>query len=515
VLKMTSRPNILILMADQLTPGVLAAYGGGPAKTPNIDALAAGGVTFESAYCNSPLCAPSRYVFMSGRLPSAIGAYDNSAEFPSDVPTFAHYLRHAGYQTILAGKMHFCGPDQLHGFEQRLTTDIYPADFGWTPDWDRFGHRPSWYHNMSSVTDAGLCVRTNQLDFDEEVAFASRQKLYDIARGRDERPFCMVVSMTHPHDPYAITREYWDRYSDDEIELPRVSISRDQYDPHSLRLRHICDMDNAEITEQHIRTARRAYYGAVSFIDDQIGRVLQALRDTGQEDNTIVVLLSDHGEMLGERGLWYKMSFFEPACRIPLIVHAPKHFAPHRVAASVSSVDLLPTLAELAHDGASPDYATAIEGRSLLPHLQGTGGHDEVIGEYLAEGAIAPIVMIRRGTEKFIHSPVDPDQFYDLGDDPDELVNLAEVPAAAETVAAYRSEIARRWDLEALRADVVASQRRRRLVFEALTRGGRHSWDHQPPLNAAEKYMRNHIDLDDLEAMARFPAVKRGTTTTA
>jgi choline-sulfatase len=122
--------------------------------------------------------------------------------------------------------------------------------------------------------------------------------------------------------------------------------------------------------------------------------------------------------------------------------------------------------------------------------------------------------MIRRGAEKFIHSPVDPDQLYDLGDDPDELVNLAAVPAAAETVAAYRSEIARRWDLEALRADVVASQRRRRLVFDALNRGGRHSWDHQPPHNAAEKYMRNHIDLDDLEAMARFPAVRRGTTTT-
>src|SRR3954469_17520947 len=448
---MARRPNILIFMADPLTPGVLSAYGGGPAKTPNIDALTNNGVIFDSAYCNSPLCAPSRYVFMSGRLPSAIGAYDNSAEFPSDVPTFAHYLRHAGYQTILAGKMHFCGPDQLHGFEQRLTTDIYPADFGWTPDWDRFGYRPSWYHNMSSVTDAGLCIRTNQLDFDEEVAFVSRQKLYDIARRRDERPFCMVVSMTHPHDPYAITREYWDRYSDDEIDLPRVKVAPDQYDPHSLRLRYICDMDNAHITEQHIRTARHAYYGAVSFIDDQIGRVLQALRDTGQDDNTIVVLLSDHGEMLGERGLWYKMSFFEPACRIPLIVHAPGRFAPHRVSQVASLLDILPTLAHLSSAQEPPAYASPIDGQSLLPLLQGDTGSGEVLGEYLAEGAIAPIVMIRRGSEKFIHSPVDPDQLYDLSDDPDELVNLAAVPAAADTVAAYQSEIAQRWNLENLR----------------------------------------------------------------
>lgn len=503
------RPNILILMADQLTPGVLAAYGGGPAKTPHIDELAAGGVTFESAYCNSPLCAPSRYVFMSGRLPSAIGAYDNSAEFPSDVPTFAHYLRHAGYQTILSGKMHFCGPDQLHGFEQRLTTDIYPADFGWTPDWSDFEHRPSWYHNMGSVIDAGLCVRTNQLDFDEEVVFEARRKLFDIARGRDGRPFCMVVSMTHPHDPYAITAEYWNRYRDDEIALPRVTLPPDRLDPHSRRLRHVSDMDNAEITEQHVRNARRAYYGSVSFIDDQIGLVMRSLRDSGQAENTIVVLLSDHGEMLGERGLWYKMSFFEPSCRIPLIVHAPGRFQPRRVASSVSSVDLLPTLAEIAHDGAAPPFATPIEGRSLLPHLQGTGGHDEAIGEYLAEGAVAPVVMIRRGTGKFVHCPADPDQLYDLADDPDELVNLAERPEAADTVAAYRAEVARRWDLPALHARVLESQRRRHLVYDALCHGERRSWDHHPPNDASRKYMRNHIDLDELEAMARFPAVQR------
>jgi choline-sulfatase len=506
---MARRPNILILMADQLTPGVLAAYGGRTAKTPNIDALAGDGVVFNSAYCNSPLCAPSRYVFMSGRLPSCIGAFDNAAELAADVPTFAHYLRLGGYQTILAGKMHFCGPDQLHGFEQRLTTDIYPADFGWTPDWENFDHRPSWYHNMSSVLDAGPCVRTNQLDFDEEVVFAARQKLFDIARGQDGRPFCLVVSMTHPHDPYAINGEYWHRYREEEIELPRVSLAVEDLDPHSRRLRWVCDMDRVAITERHIRNARRAYYGAVSFLDDQIGRVLQALRDTRQAEDTIIVLLSDHGEMLGERGLWFKMNFFEPSCRIPLVVYAPREFGARRVSASVSVVDLLPTLVELAHDGAAPEYATPLDGRSLIPHLQGTGGHDEVIGEYLAEGAIAPIVMIRRRAEKFIHSPVDPDQLYDLAQDPDELVNQAGSATAAGAVAEYRSEIACRWDLDALRARVLAGQQRRRLVYRALSRGTRVSWDYEPPSDATNKYIRNHMDLDDLEAVARFPAPQR------
>src|SRR5215472_1016665 len=184
---MATKPNLLIVMADQLAAGALPAYGNRIARTPHLDALAERAVIFSSAYCNSPLCAPSRFAFMSGRLPSAIGAYDNAAEFAAQVPTFAHYLRLAGYRTILAGKMHFCGADQLHGFEERLTTDIYPADFGWTPDWQRPEERPSWYHNMSSVREAGPCVRTNQLDFDEEVVFAARRRLFDLARRDGDR----------------------------------------------------------------------------------------------------------------------------------------------------------------------------------------------------------------------------------------------------------------------------------------------------------------------------------------
>src|ERR1700676_207487 len=158
-------------MADQLTARALPAYGNRVAKTPHIDSLAAAGVVFDSFYCNSPLCAPSRFSFMAGQLPSRIGAYDNAAEFPAQIPTFAHYLRHAGYQTALSGKMHFCGPDQLHGFEERLTTDIYPSDYSGTPDWEHPEARPSWYHNMLSVVQAGPCRRSNQLDFDEEVVY--------------------------------------------------------------------------------------------------------------------------------------------------------------------------------------------------------------------------------------------------------------------------------------------------------------------------------------------------------
>ena len=254
-------------MADQLSAAALPMYGNHAAQTPYLNALAENSVVFRSAYCNSPLCAPSRFAFMSGRLPSKIGAYDNAAELEAQVPTFAHYLRLAGYRTILSGKMHFCGPDQLHGFEERLTTDIYPADFGWTPDWLNFSHRPSWYHNMDSVTQAAPCVRTNQIDFDDEVIFRAKRQLFDIARGNDRRPFCMVVSMTHPHDPFAIPAEYWNRYDKVPIEMPRVRIAIENLDPHSRRLRYVCGMDAQPVTDEHIRAARRAYFAAISYVE--------------------------------------------------------------------------------------------------------------------------------------------------------------------------------------------------------------------------------------------------------
>jgi len=502
---MREPPNILVLMADQLAAAALPAYGNRVAKTPHLDALAREGVVFDSFYCNSPLCAPSRFSFLAGQLPSAIGAFDNAAEFAAQVPTFAHYLRQAGYQTTLSGKMHFCGPDQLHGFEERLTTDIYPSDFGWTPDWSRFEERPSWYHTMDSVVQAGPCTRTNQVDFDDETTSSARQKLFDIARGRDRRPFLMVVSLTHPHDPYVTPQLYWDRYRHQDIDMPRVSAPAE--DPHSRRLRHVIGLESTPISAAQVRAARHAYYGSVSYVDEQFGVLLETLRQARLADNTITLVLADHGDMLGERGLWYKMNFFEPACRVPLIVHAPARFAPHRVRQCASLVDILPTLIELARLGEQAPTAVPLAGTSLVPALQGRDRQGEVFGEYLAEGAVAPVVMVRRGEYKFIHCPADPDQLFDLDRDPEELENLAARPGGAERAALFRSEIAQRWDLETLHATVLASQRQRHLVYSALRRGKFAPWDFQPLKDAARLYIRNDHDLNDLEAMARFPPV--------
>jgi choline-sulfatase len=493
-----------MIMADQLTPSALPFHGNAVTRTPAMSSLASSGVVFDAAYTASPLCSPARASLLTGMLPSRTGVYDNAAEFPASIPTFAHYLRSAGYRTVLAGKMHFCGPDQLHGFEERLTTDIYPADFGWTPDWDRPQDRPTWYHDMSSVTDAGPCLRSNQLDYDDEVAFAAERSLFGHIRSRDERPFCYVVSFTHPHDPYTIGHKWWDLYRDEDIPLPRPV--PDDPHPHDLRLRAVCGMDGAPVTKDHVRAARRAYYGAISYVDDQIARLLAVLRETNRLDNTVVIVTSDHGDMLGDRGAWYKMSCYEPSARVPLIIWSPARFGPRRIAAPASTMDLLPTLLDLAGDG-NREVPGPLDGRSLLPHLSGNPGRDETVAEYLAEGAIAPIVMIRKGRHKFVHSPADPDQLFDLAADLDERVNLAADPGSACLADEFRRQVAARWDLAGLDQQVRLSQRRRSAVSAALATGTETAWDFTPAYDASRRYIRNHLDLPHLERMARFPPV--------
>lgn len=500
-----AKPNILFIIADQLAAQFLGAYGHKVTKTPNLDRLAKSGVVFENAYSSSPLCAPARATIMNGLLPSRTGVYDNAAEFSSSIPTWAHYLRLQGYKTCLSGKMHFVGPDQLHGLEERLTTDIYPADFGWTPDWRLKQERIDWwYHNMTSVLQPGIAEITNQLEYDDEVAFLAVRKIYDYARFEPGKPFCLMASFTHPHDPYAARAKYWNLYRDEEIDLPRVGqMSRDKLDAHSQRLYDVSAMQDYSVTEADIRAARHGYYANISYIDDLVGQLLDALEATGQLDNTVIVFTSDHGDFLGERGLWYKMSYLEPSAHIPLIICAPKNFTARRVKEPVSLTEILPTLVDIATEGKA-ELARPTDGRSLYLLLKGAAEHLEATawGEYLAEGTVAPMYMLRRGPWKYIHCPTDPDQLFNLIDDPHELNNMA---ASHPIAAKFHSEVVAKFDIPKINAAVLESQGARLMMFEALKRGNHFPWDFQPLRDASEQYTRNHMSVTDRDLQSRFP----------
>ncbi|WP_313348778.1 choline-sulfatase [Paracoccus sp. (in: a-proteobacteria)] len=499
------RPNILILMVDQFN-GTL--FPDGPAEflhTPHLKALAKRSVRFANTYTASPLCAPGRASFMSGQLPRRTRVYDNAAEFCSDIPTYAHHLRRAGYYTALSGKMHFVGPDQLHGFEDRLTTDIYPADFGWTPDYTKPGERIDWwYHNLGSVTGAGVAEITNQMEYDDEVAFNATQKLYDLSRRQDDRPWCLTVSFTHPHDPYVARRRFWDLYEDCPALAPEIApISFDDQDSHSQRLMEACDFRAFDIQPNHVRRARRGYFANISYVDEKIGEILEVLRRGRMDDNTIILFVSDHGDMLGERGLWFKMSFFEGSARVPLMIAAPG-WEPQRIAIPTSTLDVVPTVAALAGLDIT-SLARWTDGEDLTPLARGQGGRGPVPMEYAAEGTVAPMVALRDGDYKLSLCRSDAPLLYNLADDPHELTNLATDPAYADVLVRLQALAEARWDLGAFDIEVRESQARRRVVYEALRNGAYYPWDHQPLQKASERYMRNHMDLNVLEESKRYP----------
>ncbi len=488
---MSDRPNILLIMADQMPAAAVGAYGHPVVRTPNIDRLAAEGVLFERCVCNSPLCVPSRASLVTGKLPGRIGSFDNGSELPAQVPTFMHHLRRAGYRATASGKMHFIGPDQLHGLDERLTTDIYPSGFNWTPDWTA-GVVRNPGSSVEKLKDAGPCRWSMQLDYDEEVQCRSLERLRALADA--DEPFFLWTSFTHPHQPYTITQEYWDRYEHSAIDLPAAPAEPiDEMHPYNRWIQQHHSVDLFPPSDETVRNVRHAFYGMVSYVDDKVGELLAELERLGLADDTAVLFASDHGEMLGEHGMWSKRTFFDWSARVPLVVRWPGRWARgRRVGDTVSLVDLFPTLLDLAGPD-DLDVATAdADGRSLRPLLEGPDAEPRpAICEYYGEGALHPMRAVCLGRYKYVHVHTEPPLLFDLESDPLEQTDRAGRPEVAETEAELRDVALADWDPAAMEHDVIASQQARKLILEAQAKGKPVSWDHRPDFDPSQQYVRD------------------------
>ena len=507
---MKRKPNIVVIMADQLAPRFCGCYGHPIAKTPNIDRLSRRGMRFDGAYTNSPICAPARFSFMTGQLISRIAAYDNVSEFSAKIPTFAHYLRLLGYHTCLSGDMHFIGPDQKHGFEDRLTTGICTSEFGWAPDWELPDEKvDELYTNINAVKESGVAYSTFQLDYDEEVGFTTNRWLFNIARSRmkgNDAPFALVASFIHPHDPYIARPEWWNLYTDDEIELPQFVLTAEEQDPYSRRIMLGIGADKIKLTTEEIIRARRGYLANVSYFDHKVGQILQTLTEIDEIDNTIIIVTSDHGDMLGDRGLWFKMNFFEPSVRVPLIFAGPG-IANGIATNTCSLLDLLPTFIDIA-GGDNTILGEPIDGRSLLPLAAGKiDSEDIAIGEYCAELTSYPMIMIRRKQYKYIHCESYPPLLFDVVSDALEKDNLAKNQEYKELLKSFDNEVQTSWDFEKLREDIVKTQKSRKLLFNSMQKGVKESWDYTPPYYADKKYVRGTMNWPNATKEYRYPPV--------
>ncbi|MDR5700909.1 choline-sulfatase [Agromyces aerolatus] len=503
---MAETPNFLVIIADQLVADLTGVYGHPVVRTPNMERLAARGVRFDSAYCPYPVCSPSRSSMLSGRYASTNSAWDNAAPISSDLPMLPHYLSIAGYDTALSGKMHFVGADQLHGFEKRLTTDMFPSTLAWTPDRDavgRFVHpgNPEGPPIAIDYVDAGPVQWTDQLQFDEETHYRAVEYLRS-KRTRpkgslqvpqppaESRPWLLVASYHHPHEPFLAPQRYWDLYEDADIELVTRPASPDL--PRSAMdawVDTLHGVDGVDLEDDDaVYRMRRAYYALVTYIDDKVGELLDVLDETGHADDTVIILTSDHGDMLGERGMVQKRAFYEWSARVPFIVAGgPVSAAGTTVDAPVSLLDVLPTVCDLV--GITPVDTV---GTSLAPRLEGEhepGTEVPVFVEYHSEGVYAPCWLRREGTLKYVYIHGHGEQLFDLADDPGEERDLSGDPAWADEIERMRADLLSRFDPDDIEARIRRSITDRKLVRRAMAATGT-MWTYDPDPALFTQYWR-------------------------
>lgn len=454
-------------MSDEHAPHFSSVYGNAEVPTPALERLATQGMTFDAAYCAAPLCVPSRAAFMTGRYPSRIGCYDNGSPFGSDIATIAHVLRGEGYETVLIGKMHFIGDDQLHGFEHRPVGDDRVCSHAIdAPDWSNEDETIADARSRLTNSGAG---RTNHIDQDEDVLEAALRYLERLADRADRPPVFLCVSFNAPHFPLKAPPRYFERFAG--VSAPRL----EQQDlahlhPFHKRLRRYFDLEGVD--QPTLERARQAYFGLVAHLDEMIGRVLEEIdRSFGPGAPPVVAYVSDHGEMAGEHGLWWKCCMFEQSVRIPMIIRLPGATAPGaRCRQPVSLLDLTATIADIA--GARPGaFQDNLDGESLVALLAGEAAPDPdraVLAEYCAHAAQRPIRMIRQGDWKYIHYPGEPDELYNLSNDPGELENRARDPGCAGIVERLQAALLADWPAAELDSRIRASQRERRLIASSV-----------------------------------------------
>jgi choline-sulfatase len=486
-------PNILLIMADQMVPFLTGAYGHPVVHTPNLDRLVEQGARFDAAYTPYPLCAPARAALMTGKFGSSLGCYDNAAILPADEPTIAHYLTNAGYDAVLTGKMHFIGPDQLHGFRRRLTTDVFPAGVNWVPTLDVEGKFGAGSHARSYVApNVGVRPWTKFLSYDEETHFRALEYICERGRTAPAEPFFLIASYHHPHDPFHVTQELWDLYDGKEIAIPTYPDNLEQtYSAMDRWVNEVHETNKVDLgNPDNLYQLRRSYYGLVTYIDRKVGELLVALERMGMRENTMVIFTSDHGDMLAERRMVQKRCFYEWSARVPLIVQfAGGSYAGKKVPEPVTLMDLVPTLLDVA--GVPEEQRVPMHGDSLLGLLEGGSGAEErpIFSEYHVEKVYAPCFMVRKGKYKYIYIHGHDSQLFDFEADPEEWHSLAGKPEMKAVEEELLGLILGQFDPDRIAAEGAASVARREVIREAMQRNDTH-WDYEPRFDATRQYVR-------------------------
>ena len=465
---MIERPNLLIVMTDQQAPQFSGPYGHSIVKTPTLDRLATEGVVFENAYTNCPICVPARMSYMTGRYVQNIGIWDNGVPLPEDTITWAHRLRSLGYRVAISGKIHFRGNDHLHGFEEQIGFDLNATAKPIPPDWSK--PLP-----VLPQKDTMRCGPGNTREIETDMRVTNTALDYIRSPERKEAPWALHVGYVCPHSPFVAPERYFEIYNPNRVEIPLPELPPGHLEnqhPASKRNRAARGYLDRPLPDRVVRRVRASYFGLISFVDNLVGQLIEALESTGQRERTLIIFTSDHGEMMGEHGMWMKSSFYEHSSRIPLILADPgESFAGKRIVTPVSLIDLVATIVELVGVDSPAKAIAPLDGTNLLPLIRGEGaGPDEVFSEYYANFSTTPSAMLRRGNFKLNEYLHEESELYDLDSDPGEFENLASDPGHRIILEDLRERLHSRWDPHRIESQVLASQAKRRFLKPYLYR---------------------------------------------
>lgn len=458
--------NILFIMSDEHRRDTLRCYGHSQVRTPNLDRLAASGTRFTDAYCNSPICVPSRASFATGRYPHQIGFWDNGTPYDGSVPSWGHRLQANGNETASIGKLHFRSAEDDNGFDKEIIPLHVVDGIGDVVGLVREGAPPR-KAALKLAADAGRGDSSYQR-YDDQITAAAVEWLERKGRarngGEDAKPWALFVSLVCPHFPLIARPEWFDLYPERAVPMPHSYAAAERPDHPFIRATADIAIYDRGFDDPTRRRAIAAYLGMVSFLDDNIGKLLAALDRAGLSGETRVAYTSDHGDNLGNRGLWGKSNMYEDAAGVPLILAGPDVPSGFVCNEPVSLVDGFPTILDCV--GAPPE--PGLPGTSLFTIARGLGPKRTVFSEYHASGSITGAFMIRKGRFKYVHYAGMPPQLFDLDADPQELHDLGTEPGFAGLVAACEQDLRSICDPEAVDRRAKADQKRR---IEAL--GGR------------------------------------------
>jgi choline-sulfatase len=418
--------NLLFLLSDEHTRGVLRCYGNTQVHTPHLDRLAAGGTRFSGAYCNSPICVPSRASLATGCYVHEIGCWDNAHPYDGTFPSWGHRLIEAGHEAVAIGKLHYRSAKDPTGFSDEIDT-LHVVD----------GVGDLYALLRKDLSPRASCAALAQelgrgesayTRFDAQVTARACAWLRARARAAPSKPWVLFIGYLCPHFPLLAPPAFYDLYDAAALPRPRErGRHRQPLHPHLEQLRTCMNYDDY-FDDDAVERAVAGYYGLVSFLDTNIGALLETLEHTGLAAETRVLYTSDHGECLGNRGIWGKGVMYEESVGVPLILNGPDVPAGRTVPTLVSLVDCFPTI--LAGAGLLPIVSSSpVRGESLFDIAAAPDRERTVFSEYHAEGSASGVFMLRNGPWKYIHYETYLPQLFHLPTDPQETRDLAHEPA--------------------------------------------------------------------------------------